>query len=111
MISKKSRLIALCEELATPVTQDGEFLLKGGFGSSDGGPTTTEVINGDCINDPCTNAYGCTNTICTNGACTNSSLHGNSCINKTCFNTTLKPGSSEEPTKADGKIVQCGFLF
>lgn len=111
MLHKKSYLMALCEELATPVTQDGEFLLKGGFGSFEGISISPRQSNGDCMNDPCTNPHGCTNTICTNGACTNSDMHGKTCSNQTCYNTTKKPGSSEEPTKADGKIVQCGFLF
>ena len=106
MISKKSRIMALCEELATPVTQDGEFLLKGGFGNGDGG---TVVVVLPAINAPCTNE-NCKNSSCYNGGCNNPGCENKNCENGTIAAevSTITPGSS---TKASDAIVQCGFLF
>ena len=106
MFCKKTNLMALCEELATPVTQDGEFLLKGGFGSyAVSGPPLS--VNGTCTNQKCINDP------CPNGVCMNVE-----CINAECGNepsTTAKPDPtpelSEKPTKGSNSYISCGFLF
>ena len=110
MICKKTNLMALCEELATPVTQDGEFLLKGGFGSFGGG-ISPRITNQDCLNIACKNAWGCTNVVCVNGECINSAHGEKECTNQICRNTTAKPEPTDVPTKEEDKAIQCGFLF
>lgn len=103
MISKKTRLMALCEELATPVTHSGEFQLKGGFG---GGNISARVydLNGGCINQ------GCYNGPCPNFQCINIE-----CTNVGCEESTPAPDPTpdptDEPTKKDDNIVLCGFLL
>lgn len=108
MLYKKTKLMALCEELATPVTQDGEFHLKGGFGSNSGPVTVVRLENYLCKNNNCINP-GCINYACTNIYCVN-----NDCIHATLpVTSTEKPTSelSEKPSKGSNGIPLPGFLI
>lgn len=103
MINKKTKLMALCEELATPLTQDGEFLLKGGFGTGDGVEVTVRPTNTGCQNKPCTNERcrneGCSDVFCSNSDCENVTLD-------------IEIITSEESgsTKEEKGLINCGFL-
>lgn len=103
MLHKKTKLMALCEELATPVTQDGEFLLKGGFGTGGGPVAVVPPTNTGCENEGCSNE-GCKNVGCSDVFCSNSD----------CENVTLEVEiiSSEESgsTKEEKGLINCGFL-
>lgn len=104
MLHKKTYLMALCEELATPLTQDGEFLLKGGFGTGDGPVVAVPPTNRGCKNEPCTNDHcinaGCIDDLCENSGCKNVPLVIE-------VDTSTKESGT---TKEEKGLINCGFL-
>lgn len=108
MLKKRPQgLLALCEELLTPLSIEIEGELKGGFCSITGSTMAADITAGNvgcrnslCINDGCLN-YGCVNISCTNSK--------NGCRNISILSTP-KPKSTTT-VAPNGTYVSCGFLW
>lgn len=91
---KKAGLLSQLESFITPLSEDAEGKLRGGFGGITEVMSTAaynaDCSNPSCTNGRCTNAGKCDNGKCTNGDCTNT----DDCINHVCSDST----STKEPT-------------
>ena len=108
MIQRKTRLMAICEEIAAPFTTDQEGKLRGGFGGF-GGASIMSTLNSPCENtgcknENCTNSEGCVNDGCKNDSCSNGG-----CKNKTC--TVAEPSTTTTTTDKPNSVAPSGFLL
>lgn len=88
----------------TPLTEDNEGLLRGGFSGMGGSPLRIQVDVGctnTCTNDQCVNNK-CTENSQTND-CVNNGCHNNNCTNKECsFGGTTGTTETTEPNNPGG---------
>ena len=72
---KKTGLLSQLESFITPLSEDAEGKLRGGFAGMMAARWKKEADNTICINPVCNNIdcynIGCTNRGCTNVGCTN----------------------------------------
>lgn len=70
---KKAGLLSQLESFITPLSEDAEGKLRGGFGGMNDGDIVVYPSNTACDNSPCSNYecfnYGCSNSGCDNTGC------------------------------------------